>query len=188
MSNREAAMELLKRYTKSDSLIKHALAVEGGMRGYARIYNEDVENWGIVGLLHDVDYEMYPDQHAEKGVEILKDNGYGEDVLLAVREHAELDKGKSSLMSKALFAVDELASFIVACVLVRPEKDFEGLELKSVKKKFKTLAFAKGVDRTVVEAAAAELGVELSEHMQNIIDALRQREAELNAEGLSLVK
>lgn len=187
MMKRDEAFELLKDYVKSDSLIKHALAVEAGMRGYAKKYNEDVEYWGVVGLLHDIDYEQHPEEHPSIGVEILKEKGLSEDVLTAVKEHAELDKSKTSLMSKVLFGVDELSSFIVACVLVRPDKDFTELKLKSVKKKFKSSAFARGVDRDIVQRSADELQIDLSEHMQNVIDALTEREKELNEIGFSLV-
>jgi putative nucleotidyltransferase with HDIG domain len=186
--NRESALELLKKYTASESLIKHALAVEAGMRGYAEKFGEDVECWGITGLLHDVDYEMYPEVHGVKGAEILKDNGYPEEIYTAVREHAEDKIEKSSKLSQTLYAVDELSSFVVACALVRPNKDLDGIELKSVKKKFKTLAFTKGVNREIVEKGAQGLHIELEQHMLNVIEALCGREKELASTGVSLTK
>lgn len=185
---REEAFEILKKYMSSESLLKHSFAVEGSMRGLARKYNEDVEKWSIVGLLHDIDYEKYPDTHPEEGQNILKEENIEEEIRVAIYGHAKESKSyRESLMAKALFAVDELSSFIVACALVRPSKSFEDLELKSVKKKLKDKGFAKGVNREIIKESSEELGLESSELITEIIEALRVRERELNLEGYSLL-
>ncbi|WIF95218.1 HDIG domain-containing metalloprotein [Caminicella sporogenes] len=185
---REKAFALLKQYVNSNSLIKHCLAVEASMRGYAKKFGQDVETWGACGLLHDIDFEKYPEQHPLKGIEILKENGYPEDFIMAVKGHADkTNTPRETNMAKTLYAVDELSSFVIACVLVRPNK-FEGLKVKSVKKKLKDKAFAKAVDREQIKQGAQELGVDLTEHIQTVIDSLVQREEELQKEGLSLIK
>ncbi|QZY55210.1 HDIG domain-containing metalloprotein [Crassaminicella profunda] len=187
MISREKAFELLEEYTKSQSLIKHALAVEAAMMGYGKKFDEDVTYWSVCGLLHDVDYEIYPEEHPLKGAEILREKGYPEDLVLAVKGHADsANTPRETLMAKALYAVDELSSFIVAVALVRPNK-FEGLKVKSVKKKLKDKAFAKAVDRDIIKKGAEELGVDLTEHIQLIIDALVTREEELKKDGYSLI-
>ncbi len=183
---REKAFELLKEYVESDSLIKHCFAVEASMRGYAQKFGEDVEVWGACGLLHDLDFEKYPDVHPSKGVEILREKGYPEDFVMAVKGHARTGVTRDTKMAKTLYAVDELSSFVIACVLVRPNK-FEGLKVKSVKKKLKDKAFARAVDRDQIKDSAEELGVEMTEHIQTVIDALTQREDELQKMGLSLI-
>ncbi|WP_058485519.1 HD domain-containing protein [Defluviitalea phaphyphila] len=188
MVTREEALNLLMEYTKSRSLIKHALAVEAAMRGYAKKYNEDVEYWGITGLIHDLDYEMYPKEHPLKGVEILKEKGYPEDIINAVKGHADnTNTPRETLLAKVLYAVDELSSFIIAYILVRPNKSFEGIKVKSIKKKLKDKAFARGVDREIVKQGAKELGVEMDEHIKTVIEALVEREKELNKIGESLI-
>lgn len=185
---REKAFDLLKQYVDSNSLIKHCLAVEASMRGYAKKFGQDVEAWGACGLLHDIDFEKYPEEHPLKGVEILKENGYPEDFIMAVKGHADrTNTPRETNMAKTLYAVDELSSFVIACVLVRPNK-FEGLKVKSVKKKLKDKAFAKAVDREQIKQSAQELGVDLTEHIQTVIDSLVQREEELQKEGLSLIE
>lgn len=184
---REKALELLKEYVDSSSLIKHCLAVEGSMRGYANKFDEDVELWGACGLLHDIDFEKYPDEHPLEGVKILREKGYPEEFIMAVQGHGDhTNTPRETKMAKALYAVDELSSFVIACVLVRPNK-FEGLKVKSVKKKLKDKAFAKAVDREQIKKSAEELGVDLTEHIQNVIDSLVKREEELNSMGESLI-
>jgi len=184
---RDKAFELLREYVDSISLLKHCFAVEAAMRGYARKFNEDVEVWGACGLLHDIDFEKYPEEHPYKGVEILREKGYPEEFIMAVKGHGDYtNTPRDTKMAKTLYAVDELASFVVACALVRPEK-FNGLKVKSVKKKLKDKAFAKAVDREQIQRGAEELGVELSEHIQTVIDSLVQREDELNRLGYSLI-
>ncbi|KAB3540979.1 HD domain-containing protein [Alkaliphilus pronyensis] len=186
--NRKDAFEILKKYVKSDSLIKHSLAVEAGMLGYGELLKEDVEKWGITGLTHDIDFEMYPNEHPFKGEEILRNEGFQEDIIYAVKGHADFTgTERVSNLDKALYAVDELGSFIVACALVRPSRSFDDLEVKSVKKKIKDKAFAKAVNRDIIKKAAEEFGIELSTHIENMIGFLRKREAQLKEQGYSLL-
>ena len=180
----QVTLALLYEYTKSESLRKHALAVETAMRAYAKKFSADEEAWGITGLIHDFDYEMYPQapDHPVKGSEILKAKGYSDEIRTAILGHASYSGvSRESLMAKALFACDELCGFIVACTLVRPNKKIEGLEVGSVKKKLKDKAFARSVNREEIVQSAAELGVPLEEHIQFVIDALKA-----NASGLGL--
>jgi putative nucleotidyltransferase with HDIG domain len=175
--NREESWELLCEWTESDSLRKHMLAVEAGMRAYARKFGEDEEKWGITGLLHDIDYEKHPtpDEHPMVGVTELERRGYPEDVLHAIKGHADyLDVPRDTLMAKTLYAVDELSGFIVACALVRPE-GLEGLKAKSVRKKMKQKSFAAAVNREDIVRGAEELGVDLNEHIEFVAGALRER-------------
>jgi putative nucleotidyltransferase with HDIG domain len=175
--NREESWELLCEWTESDSLRKHMLAVEAGMRAYARKFGEDEEKWGITGLLHDMDYEKHPtpDEHPMVGVRELESKGYPEDVLHAIKAHADyLDVPRDTLMAKTLYAVDELSGFIVACALVRPE-GLEGLRAKSVRKKMKQKSFAAAVNREDIVRGAEELGVDLNEHIEFVAGALRDR-------------
>lgn len=173
--NRDSAFQLLQQHTKSESLIKHMLAVEACMRAYAAKWQEDEVKWGIVGLLHDFDYEMYPNppDHPEKGATILKAYGYPDDVIYAIRSHADYTGcPRKSLMDKTLFACDELAGFITAVTLVRPDKKIHGLEPRSVRKKMKDKAFARSVNRDDMRLGAQELGVELDEHIAFCIQAM----------------
>lgn len=184
---RDEAVSLLNKHVKSKSLTGHCLAVEGSMRGYAKHFGEDVERWGMCGLLHDIDFEEYPEQHPMPGVGMLKEYGFDDNFVKAVEGHAsEKRELRDDNMSKALFAVDELSGFVIACVLVRPNR-FEGLKVKSVKKKLKDKAFAKAINRDQIHSSAEEIGVELSEHIQIVIDALVTREKELNEMNLSLI-
>ncbi|MCH7760916.1 HDIG domain-containing protein [candidate division TA06 bacterium] len=174
--NREEAFALLKEYTKNENLIKHMLAVESAMRVYARKYNEDEEKWGIVGLIHDFDYEMHPtaEEHPLKGSEILKERGYPEDVIYAIKAHADyLELERKSPMDKALYAVDDLAGFIVAVTLVRPTKKLSEVEVKSVKKKLKDKSFAAKVNREDIQRGVEELGVPLDEHIETVLKAMQ---------------
>jgi putative nucleotidyltransferase with HDIG domain len=175
--NREESWELLCGWTASDSLRKHMLAVEAAMRAYARKFGEDEEKWGITGLLHDMDYEKHPtpDEHPMVGVQELEGRGYPRDVIHAIKGHADyLDVPRDTLMSKTLYAVDELSGFIVACALVRPE-GLEGLKAKSVRKKMKQKGFAAAVNREDIVRGAEELGVDLNEHIEFVAGALRER-------------
>ena len=175
--DRDSAFELLQQHTKSDSLIKHMLAVEACMRAYAAKFGEDEAKWGIVGLLHDFDYEMYPNppDHPEKGAVILKTRGYPDDVIYAIRSHAEYTGcPRNSPMDKTLFACDELAGFITAVTLVRPDKKIQGLEPRSVRKKMKDKAFARSVSRDDIVNGAKELGVDLDEHIGFCIQAMEK--------------
>ncbi|MGH9435073.1 MAG: HD domain-containing protein [Terriglobia bacterium] len=173
--DRESAWNLLCEYTKSESLRKHALAVEACMRAYARTSGDDEETWGCVGLIHDFDYEKYPDapDHPLKGSEILKEKGYSDDVRRAILGHASYTGvPRDTRLAQALFACDELAGFITACSLVRPDK-IQGLEPKSVIKRMKDKAFARSVSREDIRLGAEELGIPLEEHIAFSIAAMR---------------
>jgi putative nucleotidyltransferase with HDIG domain len=186
---REDAWALLNEYTKSPSLLKHALAVEAAMRAYARKFGEDETLWGITGLLHDFDYEAYPSaqEHPYKGCEILRSLGYPQEMVHAIMSHAEYTGvPRESMLDKTLFAVDELSGFIVAVALVRPTKRIHDVDVKAVKKKLKDKAFAKGVSRDDVYKGAEELGIELEEHIQFVIDALKEKAVELELDGVVL--
>ena len=175
--NREESWELLREWTESDSLLKHMLAVEAAMRAYARKFGEDEERWGITGLLHDMDYEKHPTpaEHPTVGVAELEKRGYPEDVRRAILSHADyLDVSRETPMEKTLYAVDELSGFIVACALVRPER-LEGLKAKSVRKKMKQKSFAASVNREDITSGAEELGMDLNEHIDFVVAALRER-------------
>jgi putative nucleotidyltransferase with HDIG domain len=176
MPTRADAWDLLCEYTKGDSLRKHALAVEAVMRAYARRLGEDEGKWGLVGLLHDFDYEMYPEapDHPMKGSEILRDRGYEEEIRRAILGHANYTGvPRDTLLARALYACDELTGFVVACALVRPNGIWD-LESKSVKKKLKDKAFARTVNRDEVYEGAGELQVDLGEHIDFIVSALRE--------------
>jgi len=183
--DRESAWQVLCEYTKNDSLRKHAQAVEACMRAYARKFDEDEEKWGIVGLIHDFDYEMYPNapDHPLRGGAILKERGYPEEVRRAILGHAEYSGvPRDTLMAKALFACDELAGFITACSLVRPDK-IAALEAKSVRKRMKDKAFARSVSREDITQGAEELGVPLEEHIAFCIEAMRGIAAQLGLDN-----
>jgi putative nucleotidyltransferase with HDIG domain len=178
---RDRAWETLTRYTKSEALLRHALAVEAAVRFYARKNREDEELWGCTALLHDFDYEIHPtlDKHPQDGAPILRDEGYPEELIEAVLSHAEhLHMPRDTPLKKTLFACDELAGFVHACGLVRPT-GIEDLEPKSVKKKLKQPSFAAGVHRDEVYAGAELLGLELDEHITNVVEALRPIAGEL---------
>jgi putative nucleotidyltransferase with HDIG domain len=178
---RERAWETLTKYTKSEALLRHALGVEACMGWYARHFGEDEERWRVVALLHDFDYEIHPtlDQHPQDGATILRDEGYPEDAIEAVLSHAEhLAMPRDTLLKRALFACDELSGFVHAVALVRPS-GLEGLEPKSVKKKLKQPSFAAGVHRDEVYAGAEGLGLELDEHIRNVVAALQPIAGEL---------
>jgi putative nucleotidyltransferase with HDIG domain len=173
--DREESWKLLCEYTKSESLRRHALAVEACMRAYARKFGEDEEKWAIAGLLHDFDYEVYPNapDHPLKGNQILSDHGYPEDVRRAILGHADYTGvPRDTLMAKSLFACDELAGFITACALVRPDR-IQSLEPRSVRKRLKDKAFARSVRREDIIAGAEELGVDTSAHIELCIQAMR---------------
>ena len=180
--NRADAYALVCEYTAGDSLRKHMLAVETAVRAYARRFGEDEEKWGIVGLLHDFDYERWPDppDHPLKGAAILAERGYPEEVIYAIKSHADYlpDCPRVSRLDKTLYACDELAGFITAVALMRPE-GIHGMQSKSVKKKMKQKSFAANVSRDDIIRGAADLGVDLDEHIQFVIDAMAARADEL---------
>lgn len=183
---RAAAWDLLTEYTKSESLRRHALAVEAAMRAYARRFGQDEERWGITGLLHDFDYERWPDpaDHPLRGAAILEELGYPEDVIYAIKSHADyLNLERKDKLSQTLYAVDEMCGFVMAVALVRPTKSIHDVEVKSVKKKMKDKAFAKGVHREQLVESAAALGVDLDDHIQVVIDALRTVAPQLGLAG-----
>ena len=188
--SRADALALMHEYTASDSLRKHMLAVEAAMRAYAERFGEDADRWGLAGLLHDFDYERFPnaahsptEEHPAEGVRILRRRGYPEDVCEAILGHATYSGvPRATRMAKALFAVDELTGLITATALVRPSRSVHEVDAKSVRKKMKDKAFARGVSREDVLAGAAELGVELDEHIEFVIVAMRR---EADALGLA---
>jgi len=186
MTDRNAAWTLLTEFTQSESLRKHALAVESCMRAYARKFAADEELWGVVGLIHDFDYEKYPSaqEHPFKGNEILKERGYCDEVRRAIMSHAEYSGvTRETPMEKALFACDELAGFITACALVKPGKSLAEVDAKSVRKKMKDKAFARSVNRDDIVNGARELGVDLDEHIAFCIEAMKGIAAELGLQG-----
>ena len=171
--NREQALELLHEFTETDSLRRHAYAVEAAMRAYAKKYGEDEELWGCVGLIHDFDYEKYPDQHPMKGNEILAERGIPEDIRTAIMGHADYTGiPRETLMAKTLYAVDELCGFITAVTLVRPTKSVGEVKVKSVKKKLKDKRFAAKVSREEIRKGPEELGVDFDEHVAFVVQAL----------------
>jgi putative nucleotidyltransferase with HDIG domain len=174
--DRAAAFDLLREYTKNENLVKHALAVEAAMRLYARRGGEDEEAWGVVGLLHDFDYDKYPslDDHPFKGAEILRSKGYDEWFIRAILSHANhTGVSRETTLEKTLFAVDELCGLVTAVALVRPSKQVADVEVKSVKKKMKDKAFARTVNRDDIRQGAEALGVPLDDHIANVIEALQ---------------
>ena len=186
MDERAAAWCLLTEFTQSESLRKHALAVEACMRAYARKAGADENLWGLVGLLHDFDYEKYPSpqEHPYKGCEILKERGYSEEIRRAIMSHAEYSGvARISPMEKTLFACDELAGFITACALVKPGKSLAEVEAASVRKKMKDKAFARSVHREDIVQGAADLGVELEQHIAFCIEAMKGIAGELGLDG-----
>jgi putative nucleotidyltransferase with HDIG domain len=184
--SRDQAWHLFCSWTESESLRRHVLAVEGAMRAYARRFGADEEQWGLVGMLHDLDYERYPDLetgHPRMALEELRRQGFSEEFVRAVASHADfLEVSRDSPVEKTLYAVDELSGFLMACAYVRPE-GIRGMTPKSVKKKMKTPAFAAAVDRDELRESAAALGVDFDEHVAFVIAALEERAGELGLEG-----
>jgi predicted hydrolase (HD superfamily) len=174
---REEALELLKKYNKTESLLNHAYAVEGVMRYFAEMYGEDVEKWGIIGLVHDLDYEMYPEQHCIMTKKILEENGWEEDWINSILSHGwglVTDIEPKIKMEKTLFAIDELTGLITACVLVRPSKSIMDLEISSVKKKWKQKAFAAGANREIIQKGAEMLEISLDELISHTIEGMKR--------------
>lgn len=189
--DREQALELLKKHNKDPFHIKHALTVEGVMRWYAKElgYEEEEAYWGIVGLLHDIDFEEYPEQHCIKAPELLKEGGVGEDVIHAVCSHGyelTVDIKPEHEMEKVLYAVDELTGLVGAAALMRPSRSVQDMELKSLKKKYKSSGFAAGCSREVIERGAQLMGVELDELLQKTIYAMRACETQVEEEAAAL--
>jgi len=184
---REEAMTLLKKYNQSDALIKHALAVEAVMAYFADKFGEaDQEKWRVIGLVHDLDYEKYPDQHCHKTKEVLTEEGWPEDYIRAIISHGWkicTDVEPVEKMEKVLYTTDELTGLIVATILMRPSKSILDLEVSSVKKKYKNKNFAAGVDRRIIEEGAAMLGMSVEEVMQETINAMRAEAENLGLQG-----
>ena len=184
--DRQAAWDLLCEYTKGEGLRKHGLAVEAVMRHFARKHGEDEETWGIVGLLHDFDYERYPTEqgHPIEGSKVLRERGYPEEVVRAILGHADYTGvPRDTLMAQVLYAVDELTGFVTAVALVRPNKSVHEVEPRSVRKKLKDKAFARSVNRDDITKGAGELGVELDEHIAEVTGAMRAVAGELGLAG-----
>jgi putative nucleotidyltransferase with HDIG domain len=184
--DRQSAWCLLTEFTQSENLRKHALAVEACMRAYARKFGEDEDMWGVVGLIHDFDYDRWPsaEDHPYRGNEILTQRGWPDEVKKAILSHADYTGvARETAMEKALFACDELAGFITAAALVRPDKSIRSLEAKSVKKRMKDKAFARSVSREDIVNGAAALGVDLDQHIAFCIDAMKTIAPELGLEG-----
>jgi putative nucleotidyltransferase with HDIG domain len=191
LPSRADTLALMHEYTASESLRKHMLAVEGAMRAYAQKFGEDEERWGTTGLIHDFDYERFPnnshspsEEHPSEGVRLLRSKGYPEDILQAILGHAHYtNTPRESKMAKTLFAVDELTGLITATALVRPTKSVHEVDARSVRKKMKDKAFARGVSREDVVNGATELGVDLDEHITFVIASMQARSADLGLSG-----
>jgi len=186
LPTREEAFELLKEFNKTDRTIKHALAVEAVMRHIAAKRDEDVEKWGIVGLIHDLDFEQFPEEHCTKTREILTERGWDEGLVRAVISHGWgicSDVEPQSDLEKTLYAIDELTGLVTAVALVRPSKSLDDLKAKSVRKKWKDQRFAAGVDRGIIEKGAEMLGVELSELITDVIEGMKPIAGELDLAG-----
>lgn len=187
--NREDALRLLRQYNKSESLLKHALAVEGVMRYSARKRGEDEEKWGVVGLVHDLDYEMFPKEHCSKSEEILKENGWPDEYVRAVVSHGWgicSDVEPQSEMEKVLYAIDELTGLVATTALIRPSKSVMDVKTKSVKKKWKDKRFAAGVDRSIIEKGAEMLEVELADLINDTIMGMREVAEEIGLKGVPI--
>jgi len=185
---REDALQLLKEYNQDDSLIKHALAVEGVMRHIARKKGEDEEKWGVIGLVHDLDYEQFPKQHCSKSKEILQERGWPEEYVRAVISHGWgicSDVKPETTLEKTLYAIDELTGLVVTTALVRPSKSVMDVKVKSVKKKWKDKRFAAGVDRNIIEKGSEMLGVELSELIDDTIKGMQEIADDIGLKGIS---
>lgn len=173
---REDSIALFKKYNKSESLMKHALSVEGVMRYMARKHNEDEEKWGIIGLMHDLDWEMFPEQHCIKTEEILRENNWPEEYIRAILSHGwniVTDVKPETLLEKTLYSMDELTGLVATSALVRPSKSVMDMKVKSVRKKWNDRRFAAGVDRSIIETGAEMLGVEVSDLIEDCISGMR---------------
>jgi putative nucleotidyltransferase with HDIG domain len=183
---REDAYNLLTKYNKNEGLIKHALAVEGVMRFFARKRGEDEEKWGVIGLVHDIDYEQFPEEHCRKSEEILKEHNWPEEYIRAVVSHGWgicADVEPQTELEKVLYAIDELTGLVVTTALVRPSKSVLDVKTKSVKKKWKDKRFAAGVDRSIIEKGCEMLGMELSELITDTISGMQEIAEEIGLKG-----
>ena len=184
---REEALELLKEFNKSDSLIKHALSVEAVMKHFAQLFNEEnVEKWAVIGLVHDIDYEMYPEEHCVKAGEILKERNWPQDYIHAIQSHGYgicIDVEPIEKMEKVLYTIDELTGLIAATVLMRPSKSILDTEVKSIKKKWKTKSFAAGVNRDIIEGGAKTLGMEIDAVIEENLKVMRKEADAIGLKG-----
>ncbi|MCX7682249.1 MAG: HD domain-containing protein [Anaerolineae bacterium] len=180
---RDEAWALIQEYGSTENHIRHMLAVEAAMRAYARYFGEDEELWGAIGLVHDFDYDRFPDEHPYAGGRILREKGYSDEIVNAVLAHGETGVPRDTRLAKALYAVDELTGLLVAVTLVRPSKDIREVELSSVRKKWKDRAFAAAVNREEIERAAEALGVELWEHVGIVLEAMKGVATEIGLDG-----
>ncbi len=180
---RAEAWALIQEYGSSENHIRHMLAVEAAMRAYARHFGEDEELWGAIGLVHDFDYDRFPDEHPYAGARILREKGYSDEIVNAVLSHGDTGVPRDTRLAKALYAVDELTGLLVAVTLVRPSRDIREVELKSVRKKWKDRAFAAAVNREEIEHAAEALGVELWEHVNIVLEAMKGVASEIGLDG-----
>jgi putative nucleotidyltransferase with HDIG domain len=187
--NRDDALAIVHEYVKNESLVNHMLSVEAAMRFYAKLYGEDEDKWGVVGILHDFDWEIHPDaaRHPKDGAPILREKGVDEEIIRAILSHAPYtDVSRDSMMEKTLYAVDELTGLVTAVALVRPSKSIHDVKVSSVKKKWKNLAFAAGANRDEMQHGAEELGIELWEHVGNVIKAMQLAADEIGLAGIDV--
>jgi predicted hydrolase (HD superfamily) len=180
---REEAWALIEEHGASESHVRHMLAVEAAMRAYARHFGEDEALWGAIGLVHDFEYDQFPDEHPFAGGRILRDRGYSDEIVNAVLSHGETGVSRDTSMAKALYAIDELTGLLVAVTLVRPSKDIRDVKIKSVKKKWKDRAFAAAVNREEIQSGAEELGVDLWEHVTIVLEAMKNVASEIGLDG-----
>ncbi|QJW48010.1 HDIG domain-containing protein [bacterium BFN5] len=186
-ATRKQVWQILQHHVTGDSLLKHCLAVEAAMRAYAGKFAEDQEYWGAIGLLHDIDFERFPEQHPYQAGDLLKSYGYDADFITNIESHDRAWSSERTLLQKTLLAVDELTGFVIACALVRPDKSLENLEVKSVMKKMKDKAFAKAVNRETIIQSAEDMGIDLREHIQFIIQALVLAKHQPDYQQVSLI-
>ncbi len=180
---REEAWALLQEYGSTENHIRHMLAVEAAMRAYARRFGEDEDLWGAIGLVHDFDYDRFPDEHPYSGARILREKGYSEEIVNTILSHGDTGVPRDTLLAKTLHAVDELTGFLVAVTLVRPSKDIRDVKIKSVRKKWKDRAFAAAVNREEIEQAAEALSVDLWEHVGVVLGAMQSIAGTLGLDG-----
>lgn len=180
---REEAWALLEEYDCTENHVRHMLAVEAAMRAYARRFGEDEDLWGAIGLVHDFEYDRFPDEHPHAGGRILREKGYADEIVNTILSHGETDVPRDTMMAKALHAVDELTGLLVAVALVRPSKDIRDVKIKSVRKKWKDKAFAAAVDREEIERAAEALDVDQWEHVGVVLEAMKGIAGEIGLDG-----
>jgi putative nucleotidyltransferase with HDIG domain len=180
---REEAWALIQEYESTENHLRHMLAVEAAMRTYARRFGEDEDLWGAIGLVHDFDYDQFPDEHPYSGGRILREKGYSEEIVNTILAHGETGVPRDTSLAKTLHAVDELTGFLVAVTLVRPSKDIRDVKIKSVRKKWKDKAFAAAVNREEIALAAEALGVDLWEHVDVVLEAMKGVASEIGLDG-----